>query len=140
MIFFKLAKEIAMQSTRGFRRTCTVLSVALLATFCVTDLAMAKGKKRQARAPQQNTEQGIYSSIVQVAPKKGYIMVTKDNNVMWVQASAAAKPHVKDLPVGEMIDIVVEMRGAKKPPLMKSWKLVSGESRCKNFNGKKCYR
>jgi len=128
-----------MQSTRGFRRTCAVLSVALLATFGIADLALAKGKKRQAQAPQQNKEQGIYSSIVQVAPKKGYIMVTKDNNVMWVQASDAAKPHVQDLPVGEMIDIVEEMRG-KKPPLMKSWKLVSGESRCKNFNGKKCYR
>jgi len=110
----------------------------MLATFGIADLAMAKKKRSQASA--QSNEQGIYSSIVQVAPKKGYIMVTKDNNVMWVQASPAAKPHVKDLPVGEMIDIVVEMRGKKKPPLMKSWKLVSGESRCKNFNGRKCTR
>ena len=129
-----------MQSSRGFSRTCVVLSVAMLATVGVADVALAKGKARKAQAPQQSKEQGIYSSIVQVAPKKGYIMVTKDNNVMWVQASAAAKPHVKELPVGEMIDIVVELRGKKEPPLMKSWKLVSGESRCKNFNGKKCYR
>ena len=129
-----------MQSSRVFRRTCAVLSVAMLATFGFADMTLAKGKKRQAQAQQQSKEQGIYSSIVQVAPKKGYIMVTKDNNVMWVQASPAAKPYVKELPVGEMIDIVVELRGGKKPPLMKSWKLVSGESRCKNFNGKKCYR
>lgn len=129
-----------MQSSREFRRTCAVLSLAMLGTFGFADLGLAKGKTRQAQASNQSSEKAIYSSIVQVAPKKGYIMVTQDNNVIWVQASDAAKPHVKELPVGEMIDIVVEMRGKKQPPLMKSWKLVSGESRCKNFNGKKCSR
>ena len=127
-----------MQSSRGFRRTCAVLSLAMFCTFGFADLGLAKGKKKRARSA--NTEKSIYSSIVQVAPKKGYIMVTNDNNVIWVQASKAAKPHVKELPVGEMIDIKVQMRGRKKPPLLKSWKLVSGESRCKNFNGKKCSR
>jgi len=109
----------------------------MLCTFGFADLGLAKKKKR---ARKQNTEKSIYSSIIQVAPKKGYIMVTKDNNVIWVKASKAAKPHVKELPVGEMIDIKVQMRGRKKAPLLKSWKLVSGESRCKNFNGKKCTR
>lgn len=129
-----------MQSSRGFRRTCAVLSLAMLGIFGFTDLGLAKGKNKQAQARKESGEKGIYSSIVQVASKKGYIMVTQDNNVIWVQASKEAKPHVKELPVGEMIDIVVEMRGKKKPPLMKSWKLVSGESQCKNFNGKKCSR
>lgn len=129
-----------MQSSRGFRPTCAVLSLAMLGIFGFADLGLAKGKKKQAQARKESSEKAIYSPIIQIAPKKGYIMVAKDNNVIWVQASNEAKPHVKKLPVGEMIDIVVEMRGKKKPPLMKSWKLVSGESQCKNFNGKKCSR
>ena len=124
-----------MQISRVFRNTCLALSCAVIGMVGLTDDALAKKKGKRGRSNQAS----IYSSIIQVAPKKGYIMVTKDNNVIWVKASKAAKRHVKELPVGEMIDIVVEMRG-KKPPIMKSWKLVSGESRCKNFNGKKCTR
>lgn len=130
-----------MQISRVIRNATLVLCCAVMGMVGFADDALAKKKKgRSKRAAQsQSKEVGIYSSIVQVAPKKGYIMVTKDGNVMWVKASKAAKPYVKHLPQGEMIDIVVEMRG-KKAPIMKSWKLVSGESRCKVFNGKKCSR
>ena len=128
-----------MQSSRGFRRTCAVLGLVMACTFGIADLGFAKGKKRHSKARKQSTEKSILSSIVQVATKKGYIMVTNNGQVMWVKASKAAKPHVKELPVGEMIDIVVQPRG-KKPPIMKKWKLVSGESRCKTFNGRKCNR
>jgi len=106
------------------------LIVTLLVIFGMTDLALSKGKGKK--------EQGIYSAIIQVEPKKGYILVTKDANVVWVEASKAAKPHVRKLPVGEMIDIVVQMRGKKRAPLMTQWKLASGESKCGHFDGKRC--
>ncbi len=117
-----------MNPSMLIRRIGAGLIVTLLVTFGMADMALAKGKK----------EKGIYSAIVQIAPKKGYILVTKDANVVWVEASKAAKAHVGKLPVGEMIDIVVQMRGKKRAPLMTQWKLASGESKCSHFDGKRC--
>jgi len=119
-----------MNSSKSLRRIGAGLIVTLLIIFGMADLALAKGKGKK--------EQGIYSVIVGVEPKKGYILVTKDSNVIWVEASKAAKPHVRKLPVGEMIDIVVQMRGKKHAPLMTQWKLASGESKCLHFDGKRC--
>ena len=36
-----------------------------------------------------------------------------------------------------MIDIVVELRG-DDPPLLKRWKVMSGETTCRVFDGKDC--
>jgi len=92
-----------MNSGKSLRWIGAGLIVTLLVTFGMADLALAKGKGKK--------EQAIYSVIVGVEPMKGYILVTKDSNVVWVEASKAAKAHVRKLPVGEMIDIVVQMRG-----------------------------
>lgn len=119
-----------MRTSVNCRRIFAVGIFSLLTTVAITDLAFAKMKA--------NTVKGLYSAIIQVEPKKGYILVTNNSNVVWVEATKAAKPHVQKLPIGEMIDIVVEMRGSKKPPLMKSWKLLSGESDCKSFDGRRC--
>ena len=119
-----------MNSSKSLRRIGAGLIVTLLVIFGMADLALAKGKGKK--------EQGIYSVIVGVEPKKGYILVTKDSNIVWVEASKAAKSHVRKLPVGEMIDIVVQMRGKKRAPLMTQWKLASGESKCGHFDGKRC--
>ncbi len=82
-------------------------------------------------------EKSIYSPIIMVDKEKGYIVVSSSGAVFGVEVSETAKPHLDKLPVSGMIDIVVETR-PDKAPLLKSWKLASGESSCKIFDGKTC--
>lgn len=99
---------------------------------------MSLGLSVPSLAQKPGTEKSIYSPIVRVEADKGFIMVTTGSGILWVQASEAAKPHLSELPVGGLIDIVIEIRGKPTPPLLKSWKLASGESSCKHFDGKAC--
>src|SRR5918994_1015943 len=83
-------------------------------------------------------DRSIYSPLILVNAEKGYIVVSADGKVFPVEASPAAKPHISKLPPSGMIDIVVELRGTDQPPLLKKWKLASGESTCKIFDGAAC--
>jgi hypothetical protein len=82
-------------------------------------------------------DKSIYSPLIHVDKEKGYIVVSVDGSVIAVEASEAAKPHLARLPPSGMIDIVVELRPGN-PPLLKTWKLMAGESDCKHFDGKTC--
>ena len=83
-------------------------------------------------------EKSILSPIIHVDKQKGFIVVSTDSGVIGVEVSKEAKRHLGKLPAGSgMIDMVVEMRDGK-PPFLKSWKVVGGESACKHFDGKKC--
>ena len=42
------------------------------------------------------------------------------------------------LQISGPVDFVVEMRGEGEMPLIKTWKVKSGESTCMFFNGKEC--
>jgi hypothetical protein len=83
-------------------------------------------------------DRSIYSPLILVNAEKGFIVVSADGKVFAVEASPAAKPHLSKLPASGMIDIVVEVRGGDQPPLLKKWKLMSGESTCKTFDGSAC--
>lgn len=83
-------------------------------------------------------DKSIYSPLILVNAEKGYIVVSADGKVFPVEASDAAKPHISKLPPSGMIDIVVELRGGDQAPLLKKWKLMSGESACKVFDGMAC--
>lgn len=119
-----------MKARQWYRASYSALVACLLATLGIADVVMGKGNQEQ--------EHGIYSPIIQVEPKKGFLLVTRDSNVIWVEASKEAKPHLHKLPVGEMLDMVVTNRDGKTPPLLTRWKLASGESSCKQFDGKRC--
>lgn len=83
----------------------------------------------------------IYSPIIDVVPDhngKGFIRVSADGAVMWVQATEEAKPHLQHLTVGSLIDLKILFRGKPNPPLIQSWKITSGESSCRVFDGKTC--
>lgn len=83
-------------------------------------------------------EGSFYSPIVRVVADTGFILITTGNGILWLKASKAAKPHLGKLPIGGMIDIVVEFQGKPNPPVIKSWKLASGDSSCDIFDGKAC--
>ena len=84
-------------------------------------------------------EKSYYSPIIQVNPQQGYIVISADGKVFGVAASPEAKAHLDKLPPGGMIDIVVEEKPGDAPPEIKRWKLMSGESSCKVFDGKSCH-
>ena len=88
--------------------------------------------------PSRAEDRSIYSPLIHVNPEKGFIVVSADGKVFAVEASPTAKPHLSKLPPSGMIDIVVELRGGDQPPLLKKWKLMSGESACKVFDGSAC--
>ena len=54
-----------------------------------------------------------------------------------VEVPEAGRPHIEKLPQSGLVDIVVETRDGQ-PPLLKSWKVKSGESTCLHFDGKVC--
>jgi hypothetical protein len=82
-------------------------------------------------------EKSIYTPIIHIDKEKGWILVSNSGAVFYVQASEAARPHIEKLPVSGLIDLVIEPQ-PNGPPIIKSWKLASGESTCKVFDGKSC--
>ena len=96
-------------------------------------------------------EASIYNPIIRVMcpaecpvksppnlSKEGFIQIIADSKPIWVKATPEALPHLKKLPVGGLIDLVIEFQGKPNPPLIKSWKLASGDSSCNVFDGKAC--
>jgi hypothetical protein len=84
------------------------------------------------------TFQNFNSPIVKIDAEKGAFLVTTASGIQWIQVEEEAKAHLKTLEVGDMIDIIVEMRPNNIPPLLKSWKLARSASPCKVFDGKTC--
>lgn len=82
-------------------------------------------------------EKSYYSPIIFVDKEKGYIVISDSGRVFGVEVPPEAKPHLDKLPPSGLIDIVVELR-PNNVPLVKRWKLASGESSCKIFDGKTC--
>lgn len=83
-------------------------------------------------------EGSFYSPIIRVVPDTGFILITSGSGILWLKASEAAMPHISKLPVGGLIDVVVDFQGKPNPPIIKLWKLASGESTCPVFDGKEC--
>jgi hypothetical protein len=87
-------------------------------------------------------ETSIFSPIIQVAEHqgKGFIRVSAGGGVMWIEASPEAKPHLPTLPVGSLFDVKIMFRGKPNPPVIKSWKVLGGETPCPIFDGKSCVK
>ena len=80
----------------------------------------------------------FYSPIVRLEPDKGFFLITTDSGIQWIQVAEEVKPHLKTLQVGDMIDVVVELRPDNIPPILRSWKLARSASPCKIFDGQSC--
>jgi hypothetical protein len=88
-------------------------------------------------SPAGAEERSYYSPIIYVDVEKGFIVISNSGAVFGVEVGPEAKPHLPKLPQSGLIDIVVEIR-PNNAPLVKRWKLASGESSCKIFDGKTC--
>ena len=89
-------------------------------------------------AQQPGQVKSYYSPIVRLEPDKGFLLITTDSGILWVQVEDIVKPHLRELGVGDMIDVTVQFRPDNLPPILKSWKLAQSGSPCKIFDGKTC--
>ena len=89
-------------------------------------------------SPSVAEDKSFYSPVIQVDTENHRVLISTFGSVFWIDAPDAAKPHLEKLPVSGLVDFVVEMRGNEQAPLLKTWKVKSGESSCKQFDGKAC--
>ncbi len=83
-------------------------------------------------------DRSFYSPVIHIDKEQNQILISTSASVFPIEVPDAAKPHIEKLPLSGLVDFVVEMRGEDKPPLIKTWKVKSGESTCMYFNGKEC--
>jgi hypothetical protein len=89
-------------------------------------------------SPSFAEDKSFYSPVIQVDTENHRVLISTFGSVFWVDAPDEAKPHLGKLPVSGLVDFVVEMRGNEQAPLLKTWKVKSGETSCKYFDGKTC--
>ena len=83
-------------------------------------------------------EKSFYSPVIRVDTESHRILISTYGSVFWIDVPDAAKPHIEKLPISGLADFVVEMRGDGQAPLLKTWKVKSGETSCIYFDGKTC--
>jgi hypothetical protein len=83
-------------------------------------------------------EKSFYSPVISVDRESHRILISTLGSVFYIDVPEAAQPHMEKLPISGLVDFVVEMRGDGQMPLIKTWKVKSGESTCMYFNGKEC--
>ena len=83
-------------------------------------------------------DKSFYSPVIQVDTENHRVLISTFGSVFWIDAPDEAKPHLGKLPVSGLVDFVVEIRGNEQAPLLKTWKVKSGETSCKYFDGKTC--
>ena len=89
-------------------------------------------------SPSMAEDKSFYSPVIQVDRENHRILISTFGSVFWIDVPDVAKPHLEKLPVTGLVDFVVEMRGNEQPPLLKTWKVKSGETSCLHFDGKTC--
>ena len=89
-------------------------------------------------SPSVAEDKSFYSPVIQVDTENHRILISTFGSVFWIDAPDVAKPHLGKLPVSGLVDFVVEMRENGQSPLLKTWKVKSGETNCKYFDGKTC--
>jgi hypothetical protein len=89
-------------------------------------------------SPSVAEDKSFYSPVIQIDAEKHRVLISTFGSVFWIDAPDAAKPHIEKLPISGLVDFVVEMRENGQSPLLKTWKVKSGETNCKYFDGKTC--
>lgn len=83
-------------------------------------------------------DKSFYSPVIHVDKENNRILISTLGSVFYIEVPEAGRPHMEKLPISGLVDFVVEMRGEGQMPLVKTWKVKSGESACMYFNGKEC--
>ncbi|HKQ35192.1 MAG TPA: hypothetical protein VJT11_07820 [Nitrospiraceae bacterium] len=89
-------------------------------------------------SPSFAEEKSFYSPVIHVDMETHRVLISTLGSVFWIDVPEAAKPHLEKLPISGLVDFVVEMRADGQAPLLKTWKVKSGETSCTYFDGKTC--
>ena len=115
-----------------------IISHFFLTGLIVISFSLTLTLNALAFTDEPGKEESFYSPIIRIVPDKGFMMISSSSGILWLKASDAAAPHLAKLPKGGLIDITVIFQGKPNPPIIKSWKLASGDSACNIFDGKSC--
>ena len=89
-------------------------------------------------SPSFAEDKSFYSPVIQCRYGHHRILISTLGAVFWIDVPETAKPHIEKLPISGLADFVVEMRENGQAPLLKTWKVKSGETSCTYFDGKTC--
>lgn len=105
---------------------------------CIRTILLAAALVILVAARSQAEDKSYYSPVINIDTENHRILISKLGGVFYIDVPEAARPHMEKLPLSGLVDFVVEMRGEGEMPLIKTWKVKSGESACMFFNGKEC--
>ncbi len=83
-------------------------------------------------------DKSYYSPVIYIDVEHHRILISQLGGVFYIDVPEAARPHMEKLPISGLVDFVVEVTGENEMPVIKTWKVKSGESTCMYFNGKEC--
>lgn len=86
----------------------------------------------------QAEDKSFYSPVIYVDVENHRILISQLGGVFYIDVPDIARPHMEKLPVSGLVDFVVDWKGDEQMPVIKTWKVKSGESTCMHFNGKEC--
>jgi hypothetical protein len=83
-------------------------------------------------------EKSYYSPVIHIDVENHRVLISQLGGVFYIDVPEIARPHMEKLPISGLVDFVVEWKGDDQMPVIKTWKVKSGESTCLYFNGKEC--
>ncbi len=83
-------------------------------------------------------EKSFYSPVIYIDIEHHRILISQLGGVFYIDVPDIARPHIEKLPVSGLVDFVVDWKGEDQLPVLKTWKVKSGESTCMYFNGTEC--
>jgi hypothetical protein len=83
-------------------------------------------------------DKSYYSPVIYIDVENHRILISELGGVFYIDVPEIARPHMEKLPISGLVDFVVEVKGENEMPVLKTWKVKSGESTCLYFNGKEC--
>jgi hypothetical protein len=83
-------------------------------------------------------EKSFYSPIIEIDVNNHRILISQLGGVFYIDVPEIARPHMEKLPISGLVDFVVDWTSDDQMPVLKTWKVKSGESTCLYFNGKEC--
>jgi hypothetical protein len=86
----------------------------------------------------QAENKSYYSPVIYIDVENHRILISQLGGVFYIDVPEIARPHIEKLPISGLVDFVVDWKGDDQMPVIKTWKVKSGESTCVHFNGKEC--
>ncbi|MDH4096892.1 MAG: hypothetical protein OEU87_01135 [Nitrospira sp.] len=83
-------------------------------------------------------DKSFYSPVIHIDVENHRILISQLGGVFYIDVPEIARPHMEKLPISGLVDFVVDWKSDDQMPVLKTWKVKSGESTCLYFNGKEC--